>query len=63
MTLAQADQILGKGHDSSPQAAVDKESPGQLRLNCNLQFLDCFHHQIYQSQDKFQKYILHQIYE
>ena len=31
--------------------------------NYNLKFLDCRHHQIYQSQDKFQKYKLHQIYE
>ena len=33
MTLAQADQILGKGGDSSPRAVVDQKSPGQIELS------------------------------
>ena len=67
MTLAQADQILGRGMihppHPPPQAAVDRKRLGQIGLNCNLNFLDCRHHQIYHSQDKFQKYKLHQMYE
>ena len=32
MTLAQVDQILDRGHDSSPQAVVDPKSLGQIGL-------------------------------
>ena len=32
MTLAQVDQILGRGDDPSPQAVVDPKSPGQMGL-------------------------------
>ena len=32
MTLAQVDQILDRGDDSSPQAVVDPKSSGQMGL-------------------------------
>ena len=32
MTLAQVDQILDRGDDSSPQVVVDPKSPGQMGL-------------------------------
>ena len=32
MMLAQVDQILDRGHDSSPYAIIDPKSPGQIGL-------------------------------
>ena len=37
ITLAQADQILDRGDDSSPQDVIDQKSPGQIGLTRNFQ--------------------------
>ena len=37
MTLAQADQILDRGDDSSsPRAVVDQKSPSQIKLRSEM---------------------------